>query len=105
LYTRVFVDPVRSSSARAQASRRSSFAPLFSGATTTTSSATCGDSSSWSHALCNPSSRHRWTRPGILFTASTSAAPFVSTTIDFSRLPDGPITAKVQLVGWASSPT
>jgi hypothetical protein len=41
----------------------------------------------------------------MLFTASTSAAPFVSTTIDFSRLPDGPITPNVQLVGSASSPT
>jgi hypothetical protein len=32
-------------------------------------------------------------------TASTSTAPFVSTTIDFNRLPDVPITASVQLAG------
>jgi hypothetical protein len=33
----------------------------------------------------------------MLRTASRSACPFVSTTIDFSRLPEGPITPSVQL--------
>ena len=54
LYTRVRIAPVRSSSARAHASRASSFAPLLSSGTVTTSSATCGVSSSYSHALCVP---------------------------------------------------
>src|SRR5207247_2539661 len=42
--------------------------------------------------------------PGMLRFASTSAAPFVATTIDFSRLPDGPTTPSVQLSAWPSSP-
>jgi hypothetical protein len=63
-----------------------------------------GESSSYNQALCAPSSKQMCRRPGTLCTASTNARPFVSTTIDFSRLPDDPMTPSVQLSACESIP-